>query len=225
MEANAQRVNCLTASINPTAPGFFAGFPTQFDFYNLWENRTESTTRVHERDWVFSIHHQTPDQLLAVVGCVVQSWKKKSDIWEDNGIILKEGKPTAPPQGRKGKQRAFIQDMHPMANEINTFVLAFLTGKVGILDVSQKKLVHEWSEHQRRVWSALPLESQTFATSGEDQTIRIWDIRKPASVHTIRSHVGQVTQMLRLDENTLVAATSPDDRSCGAQIRYYDIRV
>jgi WD40 repeat protein len=229
MAANARRVNCLAAKLDPYVPGFFAGLPTQLDEVDVVTSRTEVWSTVHKNDWVFSIHPTDANNLLCAVGCVIQHYSRTQEGWEKSSTPFPEPDPIYIPQpgGKSKKQRAFIQAMTPLQDQPGQFVLARLNGHVEVIDVEKKSYVNRWSEHNGRVWCALPLTPQVITSSCEDKTIRIWDVRKKQSVHMITSSVGPINAMMKWDDHTLMAATSPlekTEESCGAQIRIYDVR-
>ncbi len=227
---NTYRALCFAGGLDPHKPSMFVGFPTAFDEYNFIEGRTESTTKTHVNDWVYCVHPLTKDRLLAVTGGSVDVWKRGGDGWQHGGNVLLEGQKTKvfQPGKRPRWQRAFISDLAPMQSSSHHFGLAVFDGSVKVLDISSQRIVASWKEHQKRVWSIVPTATHTFASSGEDRTIKLWDMRQPRSMHTISGHVGEVTTMLSLDENTLVAGTCPPDPfargSKGAEIRFYDVR-
>lgn len=231
LKANAARINCITASPNGYIPGVLAGMPTQFNEVDIITSRTKSTTPVHANDWVFSIRQVDPQTLLCVIGCTIHSYRyeEAKGVWNHHSEVFDEPDPIYIPQegGKKKKQRAFIQSMEPVPGNSAQFVLARLHGHVEVIDSERKQVIRDWSEHKGRVWHALSLGEHTLASSCEDKTIRIWDTRQAQSVHKINSPIGPVNAMMRWDDTTLIAATSPEKKradSYGAQIRFYDIR-
>jgi|GEM_PF-689708 len=226
---NALRVNCLATGLNPNKPSFFVGLPTMFDEYNLIEGRTESCTVVHKNDWVFCVHPVSPTKVFAVIGCALKTFNKIDDEWSPGEVILPE--PQKIKTYRNGKpfyQRQFISSLIPLKSSANHYGLAVFGGFVKVLDVESGTIVNSWREHEGRIWSLENTDLHTFASSGEDRTVKIWDTRQGnGSVHTIAGHVGQVTTLMQLDHNTLLAATCPEKgliSKQGAEIRFYDQR-
>ncbi len=107
--------------------------------------------------------------------------------------------------------------------------LAVFGGFVKVLDIETKKIVKSWKEHEGRIWSLENTGLHTFASSGEDRTVKIWDTRiGNKSVHTIGPHVGQVTSLMQLDDHILLAGTCPEKGLIskeGAEIKFYDLRL
>jgi len=229
MEANARRVNCLAATLDPYVPGFYAGLPTQIDEVDVITSATTAYSTVHKNDWVFAIAPIDSDNLLCVVGPAIDHYRRAERRWEKVDTLFPEPEALTVriPGHRPKKQRAFIQTMVRSEGESDHYILARLNGRVEVVDINEKRVVAEWSEHKGRVWSAIPLTPQVIASSSEDKTIRIWDVRQRGAVHMIESRVGPINAMMKWDDHTLYAATSPDVKtpeSCGAQIRVYDVR-
>jgi WD40 repeat protein len=87
--------------------------------------------------------------------------------------------------------------------------------------------VKSFTEHQGRVWSVINLKDTLFASSADDKTIKIWDSRKEHSIFTLKGNPGRVSSMLRIDENTFISGSCPDnieDSSEKACIRFWDMR-
>lgn len=223
-EYNARRVNCLAASLS-RSPSFFVGFPTMFDEFNFIEGRTETCTKAAENDWVYCVRPLDERKILTVTGCTVDLWGKEERGWEKIDNIVPEGKKV---KGLGNKwQRAFISSLVPLVSDPNHFGISLFNGSVKVVDITRKVTVKEWREHTGRVWTVENIAQNLFASSGDDRSIKLWDLREPSSVHTIADHVGGVTSMLSLDENLLVAGTCPENafkRSQAAEIRFYDIR-
>lgn len=226
---NTQRVLCFAPGLNPDKPSMFVGLPKMFNQYNFIETRTESCASVHKNDWVYCIHPISQNKVLAAVGCTIKSFDRLNNGWSDGDIVLPEapaikGKPGSKPL----YQRQFISSIIPLKSSENLYGVSFFGGSVKVLDVESRTIIQTWQEHTGRIWALENLHPQVFASSGEDKVIKIWDIRLKNSAHTIQGHVGQVTAMLKLNENTLLAATCPDDALTNnkrAEIRFYDYRV
>ncbi len=228
-EFNARRINCLAHGLNPQRPSVFVGFPTIFDEYNLIEGRTSSSTTVHRNDWVYCLHPLSDDRILAVVGSKIDLWSKINSQWQYSETIVPEAvKVPVTVKGRTKWQRPFISALTSLQGSENHFGLTSFDGSVKVLDLEQKAIVREWKEHKQKVWTVESVQEHILASGGEDRTIKFWDLRQPEqSVHTIADHVGQVTSMLGLDKNTLVAGTCPVNAmqgGNGAEIRFYDVR-
>lgn len=229
-EFNTRRINCIAAGLDPDVPNIFVGFPTMFDDYNMIEGRTEHTVTTHHNDWVYCIHPLTHDSLLTVTGCTIDLWNRSDLGWSRSGTVMGEGRGKRVPIGVGGKtryQRPFVSSLTSMMGSPNLASLSLFDGSVQVLDISTSQIVHRWDEHKGRVWKTEAIDGHRFASSGEDRTIKIWELRAPKSTHTIKDHVGQVTAMLLLNEETLIAGSCPERAmtlGLGAQIRFYDTR-
>lgn len=225
---NALRVNCIAAGLNPNKPSMFVGLPTMFDEYNFIEGRTDAYNVVHSNDWVYCIQPLSPSKVFVVIGCAVKIFERQSDNWSEGTVVLPEPKKIR--QIRNGKpfyQRQFISSFIPLESSPNHYGLSVFGGGVKILDVEKQAIVKNWREHQGRIWSLENTGPNTFASSGEDKTVKIWDSRRNRSVHTIPNHIGQVTTLLNLDTHILLAGTCPEKgltSKNGAEIRFYDLR-
>ncbi len=226
-EFNTKRISCLASSLNPNSPAFFVGLPTLFDEYNFIEGRTVASVQAHKNDWVYCIHPLDASRLLTVTGGAIDLWARGDrGGWVKKDEVLKEG-PRFRSPGDVRPQRPFISSLIPLQAQEGYFGASFFDGSVQVVDISAKKIVNQWREHQKRVWHIQSLSEQLFASSGEDRSIKFWDVRSEKSVHTIADHVGQVTAMLSLNRTTLVAGTCPEkafERNKRAEIRFYDIR-
>ena len=217
-EYNQRRVTCLAQGLDPLNPTFFAGFPTEFEEYNLMESKAVASTVVHRNDWTYCIHPVAVDTILTVIAAGVEEWKKKDDKWSHSTTVIKEKRV-------KGEQRAFITSLKELDRQ--TFVLSDMKGAIKHLDIKTGKIVKEWSEHTKIVWTTEPLSATGFASCGDDTSIKIWDIRQKESVKTIKDAGRPVNTLLNLKENLLVAGTSiPGEETVGkeADIRFYDLR-
>lgn len=227
-EYNARRVNCFASGLNRDKPSLYVGFPTMFDEFNFIEGRTETLQKVHKNDWVYCLKPLTNDRILAVTGCAVEAWQRRGEGWRFEDTILPEGpRKRLKSNGKWINQRPFISSLKQLKSSENHFGLAVFDGSVKVLDIAQKTIVRNWTEHNGRVWAIENLTQHVFASSGEDRTIKIWDQRQERSVHSINDHVGQVTSLLSLKEHVLIAGTCPEKAltsQSGAEIRFYDIR-
>jgi len=222
---NKRRVNCFATGLNPHKPSFFVGFPTMFDEYNLIEGRTDSCTKVHTNDWVYCVQPLSESSVIMVTGGSVDVWNRGERDWRYGRNLLPEGSRYKDSNGKS--QRAFISSLTPLKADPNQCGLACFDGSVKILNMTQGKATKEWKEHKDRVWSIENIDENTFASCGEDRTVKIWDARHSKSVRTIPDHVGQVTTMLSLNETTFVVGTCPDrafKQRKGAELRFYDMR-
>lgn len=231
---NARRINCLSHGLDKDSPSLFVGFPTMFDEFDLAERKTKTSTDVDVNDWVYSIHPLNTGSLLAVVGGRIDLYSKNSlNQWALQDTVLSENKRYQTQiNGQKKWQRPFISAVTPLKTKENLFALGNFDGSVKIFDLENKKIIQQWQEHSsskgpQKVWALETISENLFASGSEDRSIKFWDPREEHSVHTIKDHVGQVTSLLSLNENTLLAGTCPESLSlqtAGAEIRFYEIR-
>lgn len=222
---NARRINCLAAGLDPSRPSVFIGFPTMFDEFNFIEGRTESSTRVHANDWVFSIHPLTPERLLVVTGTTVDVWAKTDRLrWGHLENLIPEGprQPLLTPDGVRKWQRQFISTITPLQPLGNLFALALFGGFVKVFDLESKRVIRSWQEHEKRVWVVEKVRDHLFASGAEDRTIKLWDVRQDRSVRTVARDV-EVMSMLALTDHRLVAGVHGEPR-VGSDIQFYDFR-
>jgi WD40 repeat protein len=228
MPYNLRRVNCLAAGLDPHIPSFFVGFPTTFDEYNLLEGKTTAVAQAHANDWVYCIHPLSPKRLLTVIGCTVDLWEKADAQWQRKDNLLPEGPVTTfRNKGKPKRQRAFISSLVPVEGTEHHIALSLFEGSIKVLDIVSKTLLFSAREHEKRVWTVQAIGRGLLASGGEDRTIKLWDLRSPASICTLPNHLGEVTALSRLGEFTFLAGTCPPDvvkGKSGAEIRFYDIR-
>jgi len=71
------------------------------------------------------------------------------------------------------------------------------------------------------------LKPQILASSADDKTIKIWDIRMKRSAMTITGNPGRVSSLIRLSETILISGSCPDKvfkSKEKASITFWDIR-
>lgn len=219
-ELNRKRVMCIAKGLNPENPTIFVGAPTEFEEYNLIEGKSVASTVVDRNDWPYCIFPLAEDSLLLVIGGRIESWKKSQEKWNFSAPVLGEGKKI------KG-QRQFISSLKPLNAPL--FTLSDFAGAVKALDISTQKIVKEWREHEKRVWTTEPLSNRSFASCGEDGLIKIWDLAEQKSVRTIgEPNAREVNALLNFKPNLLIAGTgtsaTPGDADRRAQLRFYDLR-
>ncbi|HUD01872.1 MAG TPA: hypothetical protein VMR37_06060, partial [Rhabdochlamydiaceae bacterium] len=229
---NQRRIMCLSPSVNSHKPGFFIGFPTIFDEFNLIEGRTASSTIVHNNDWVYCIHPLTKDCILTATAGTLEVWDRHQKEWRRGKTLLQE---TQKVYG----QRPFISCLTPLQSSSHLMGLAIFGGAVKVFDLQKQQVVQQWKEHTNRIWALENVSPDLFATGGEDRSIKFWDSRSAHSVRTIPGHVGDVTVLMKLSDHQIVAGSCPPDinktneskhlsttvrTNEGAQLLFYEMR-
>lgn len=217
---NTRRVTCIAAGVNKQKLNFYIGFPTIFDEYNLAANRTVSTAQVHNNDWVYCIHPLDETTVLSVRAGFLEKWRKSGQKWKLEQTLLKEG-------ARLQATRQHISALTRLDSSSNQFALSVFGGFVKVFDLAQEKVVREWREHHGRVWAVENISHETFASSGEDGFVKLWDTRASSSVQSLKLTRGAVTAIMRYDDALFIAGTYSQDAlevSEGAKLVYFDIR-
>jgi WD40 repeat protein len=89
--------------------------------------------------------------------------------------------------------------------------LALFSGHVKVLDAQSSVVIASYREHEGRVWTICKITSDLFASGADDGYLKIWDIRQPKSSHSLGKHSGRVSCTLLQNENTILAASCPND--------------
>ncbi len=131
------------------------------------------------------------------------------------------------------EQKPFIASIQPMkeldnSQSIQKVALSFLGGETQIRDLETNQAIHRGLEHAQSVWQSISHTSNTYLSSSDDATVKLWDIRQgKKSIHTFTGHPGRVSALCLLNEHTLIAgtcATDPYKDPNKAQLFFYDLR-
>jgi len=63
----------------------------------------------------------------------------------------------------------------------------------------------------------IELSPHLIASSADDKTIKLWDLRQRASIATLRDNIGRVSCLLKINEEQFISASCPDDISQSSQ--------
>jgi WD40 repeat protein len=217
---NTHRVTTIAAGVNKNKLSFYIGFPTKFDEYSPVAGKTISTALVHRNDWVYCIHPLDEKSVLSVRAGYLEKWRKKDFRWAKEQTLIQEGQ-------KLRNTRQHISSLVPLISSPNQFGLSIFGGYVKVFDLAQEKIIREWKEHKGRVWAIENVFRETFASSGEDGFVKVWDTRAQSSVQSIKLSKGDVTALMRYDDSLFIAGTYSKDAleiSEGAKLVYYDIR-
>lgn len=222
---NKTRINCITETFSDDkTTQFYVGTPK---FVQLWDGAKQtkiSSYSVDANDWVYCI--ETIEKRLAVVyGSTLQLWEmgdKQSGrpIRRDNMIV-------APPKQSPKDNREHISSIVKL-HQSTMLACAVFDGTLRVVDLSSQKTVLRFNEHQGRVWSVVKIKDDLVVSSGDDRTIKVWDLRAPNSIRTIVGGAGRVSSLFVLNEDTLLSGSCPDnvfDCNEKANITFWDLRT
>lgn len=225
-DRNQARVNCITPISEDTV---LLGVPRAVVAWDLKTSKVLCRYEAHPNDWVYCIECLENKDLLVVIGSVLELWHKNEREIEKTSLLLEDIRE------RRPGQRPHISAIKRLEHDRDLLANALFDGTVKILNLATRKLVRDYKEHgpggpkqTTRVWSVENLFPQVFASSGDDGTIKIWDVRQGRSVATIGNQPGRVSSLLRIAPEQFISAACPDDlRSARerASISFWDIRA
>lgn len=222
-ERNLSRIMCFgtTGTDNQESSSFTLGQATQFSFMNIDNDSPIKTLSASPNDWVYALHPLSNRKMLVVTGPDLAVWQKEGTSWNGSYYIIKD---------KSRNLRPYISSLTPVASNVRQIACAIFGGDVRIVDYETSQVVVNWHEHKDRVWSVVncPVDgcaASLLATSSDDKTFKLWDIRQPRSVFTSQEHVGRVSSLLSL-RNYLIAATCPSTPTAqeGASLICQDLR-
>ena len=221
-ERNKSRINCITELPNNQSKlRFYTGTPR---FVQLWNGDTSKMIhyyRAHENDWIYCVEVLENKNLLVVIGSDLEFWNMAGTEPAKSGMIQEN------PNDRMGKQRPHISAIKRLSHDTNLLANALFDGSVRIVDIQAQNEIKKFKEHKGRVWSVVNLRPQIFASSADDKTIKIWDLRQTKSIHTIGGNPGRVSSLLPISEHILISGSCPDDvrkAKDKASITFWDTR-
>lgn len=220
---NYNRITCLATGRDPNIPSVFIGSPTKFEEYNFVEQRIEHTVKVHNNDWCYCLQPLRADLLLTIQGGSGHLWRKDPTSWQHLDTVIPEGDRYLDEATNKW-QRPFISSLTQVGENQAHFATTLFSGAVNVIDIEQKQIVNEWKEHKGRVWQSAFLSDGRLASGGDDQTVRLYDIRSKET-KTISGFPAPVQALLNTKEHTLIAGCARDNAGNGAMIRALDLRV
>lgn len=221
-DRNKSRINCITElRTNQQTTEFYTGTPR---YIQLWDGRTGRFLkgyRASDNDWVYCIEVLENNNLLVVIGSDLEYWNMSSRFPQKQNLIEETKKE------RRARQRPHISAITRLEHNRDMLSSALFDGSVKIVNIATQKLVHDYQEHIGRVWAVTNLQPQILASSADDKSIKIWDIRQRRSTMTITGNPGRVSSLLRLSETILISGSCPDkvfDSQEKASITFWDIR-
>ncbi len=226
-DRNKQRINVIARNSFGQQHTFFTGTPK---FLQLWDATTGKLLKywkAHENDWVYCIEPLNLDKMIVVTG-------SQMDIWSQ---MDKERVVTFPliAEKRKEKQRPHISAIMRLESTSELLACALFDTSVRVVNIETQKVVQTYREHnprnifgKDRVWSVIDLQPNILASSADDATIKIWDLRAKQSVATLGGNPGRVSSLLKINDQQFISGSCPDDirnSEQKAQISFWDIRA
>jgi len=220
-ERNKTRINCITElDASEESVTFYTGTPK---YIQLWDGLSGKFLRGYkasENDWVYCIEVLEKQHLLVVIGSDLEYWKMHSFHPKKQSLIQES-------RHRAHRQRPHISAIKRLEHDRNQLASALFDGSVKLIDIIAQRLLRDYREHRGRVWSVENVRPQLFASSADDKTIKIWDVRQHQSVLSIGKNPGRVSSLLRLSDTSLISGSCPDDVMASqekASMTFWDIR-
>ena len=225
-DRNKSRINCMVPVLNEE-PGryLYAGSPR---FLHQWDTQTQqliSSDQASANDWVYCIEVLENQDLLVVIGSDLEHWNMNSAERERSPLIREEVFDRR--RGQKSRQRPHISAITRLESNRALLASALFDGSVKVVDIERRSLVKKYEEHVGRVWSVINMTDTTFATSADDRTIKIWDVRQQNSVSTILAGSGRVSSLLKISPEVFISGSCPDNPHASREkgsISFWDIR-
>ena len=203
------------------------GIPGSFFEFNYEKKQTVRSVSLGNADWVYGFCPINPGQIAVIHSTSLSIFQPTEHSFRKIETLISYD----PAEGLE--QKPFISSILAMkesnaVQSIQKVVLSFFGGETRVLDLETKQPIHQGFEHSQRVWQSIPYTSNSYLSSSDDATIKLWDIRTPErSIHTFTGHPGRVSALCLLNEHTLVAGTCATDLRTDpsrAQLYFYDLR-
>ena len=203
------------------------GLPGGFFEFDYDTKKTIRAVSLGTSDWVYGFCAINPDRLAVIHSTSLSIFQplEKSYVKIDTVISYD--------QAERREQKPFISSIQPM-KELEAFesvqkvVLSFFGGETQVWDLEAQRPTHRGLEHAKRVWQSIPHTPNSYLSSSDDGTIKLWDLRhSEESIHTFTDHPGRVSSLCLLNDHTFVAGTCASDLNSDpdrAQLYFYDLR-
>lgn len=210
----------------PSCEHVLIGWPTQFTVhdYNTGDQLRYHT--VDANDWVYALTPLSLQDLLVVIGSRLELWRRTTahtSLWAKSSILVREPELVA-------GQRSFISATTLLRCQPSSVGLSIFGGKISIYDLAHERSSWKAHEHARRVWTIENIGARCIASCSDDGTIKVWDPRIAASIHTIvdnEKEPSRVSSLLELSDHSFLAGSCPDDphfSKTKARFSFYDLR-
>lgn len=227
-DRNRLRINCITELFsNDQTTQFYAGTPR---YVQLWDGRSARMVKSYsasKNDWVYCVE-TLPNSCLAVVfGSTLQVWKMAGNAMNNAGVDQRHNLIIDPSNKNYSDQREHISSIVKLHNQTK-LACAVFDGSLRLVDITTQQTLQKFNEHKGRVWSVVKLEEDLIASSADDRSIKIWDLRILDSIRTVVAGAGRVSSLLVLNENTLISGSCPDNvfqSQEKASISFWDLRI
>jgi len=218
-ERNNSRVCGLSRSVNDSH--FYIGTPGSVLQCDLKTRTITNEYFAHNNDWVYCIDPISAEKIMVVVGPVLELWDMTNNAPVKTHII-KEGKSPK-------RSFGFISSIAAVNSLYSQVAASFFDGSMRIYDTETSVLLNCYNEHviNKRVWNVIKLAENQFATSSDDGSIKLWDIRQKKSTLTVQRNFGRVSSLLKLGADLLLSGSCPDDlkkTNERARIDFWDFR-
>ncbi len=231
-DRNRLRINCITELFsNKDTTQFYVGTPK---YVQLWDGQSARLVKAHSaspNDWVYCVETLPNNRLGVVYGSTLQVWKMPDDKLKNVSWNQRTNLIVAPLNknysDKEECQREHLSSIVKLHNQTK-FACAVFDGSLRVVDIPTQQTLQKFHEHKGRAWSVVKLEEELIASSADDRTIKIWDLRIPDSIRTIVAGAGRVSSLLVLNENTLLSGSCPDNvfhvRE-KATVSFWDLRI
>ncbi len=218
-DRNKQRINCISRNVFGEANTFFTGTPRFIQLWDATTGKIEKYWQAHANDWVYCIEPLSADSFICVIGA-------RMDVWSD----LDAKNPKTTPllaEKRTQKQRPHISAIVRLESNRDLLACALFDGSVRVTNLEARTVVNTYNEHKNRVWSVIELTPQLIASSADDRTIKLWDLRQKKSIVTLTGSPGRVSALLKIDDHQFISGSCPDkvfESEEKASIAFWDTR-
>lgn len=227
-QRNEQRVLCITELASDSDRLLcYVGSPQEIQLVQFSlrgqapQSRSLTSYSASENDWVYCMELINERDLLVVIGTDLEHWDMSGEEPIKRPIIHVNRTP-----GER-HQRPFISAIKRLEGDPNCLATAVFGGMVDLIDLTTQARIQRFHAHQKRVWAIENIRQDVIASCSDDRTIQLYDVRKGSPFYSFVAGEGRVSNLLRVDENSLISASCPDnvfESAEKASISFWDIR-